>query len=290
MEVPNELSTCVCFLCTNEKGTYVARCTAFFASVPADIGVAEGGHIYLITAKHCIEGAQRYGNTLFARLNMENGPVRYAEIKQAWTYNDEDGSDVAAIQFDPPSNAEFRCIPIGMMATDQVLREKRVGAGDEVVVTGLFTKRKGEARNIPILRAGMISVMPGEPLVDDGGHEYLAYLIELRSTGGLSGSPVFVVNSRFADPTNRTPNLGLQLFSYVFLLLGIIRGHWEHKNSVTDIAEDMQNGSEPFNLGIAIATPSQECVKLLNREEFVKKRREADLLWRKENAPKEQTQ
>jgi hypothetical protein len=171
------------------------------------LGAVEGVYVYLVTAKHCVEKATRYGS-LFVRLNMKSGPVQYQEIKTEWIYNDDEGSDVAVLP-----DTECMPIPVGMLATDEIIAEKRIGVGDDVVVTGLFTKRSGNAKNIPILRAGMISAMPGEHLIGEGAEEYQAYLIEMRSTGGLSGSPVFVVKSWFVDPKNKTPNLGLQRFA-----------------------------------------------------------------------------
>ncbi len=44
---------------------------------------------------------------------------------------------------------------------------------------------------MPIVRHGAIAAMPGEPLYDrKTGLSFRGYLLEVRSTGGLSGSPV----------------------------------------------------------------------------------------------------
>jgi hypothetical protein len=151
--------------------------TAFFVSIPADLGVTEAAYVYLVTAKHCVEKAKRYGS-LFIRINVKGGSVEYLEIKDEWTYNDDEGSDVAVLPFSLPDNADCSIAPVEMLATDEIIEEKRIGVGDDVVVTGLFTKRSGQSKNIPILRSGMIAAMPGEPLVGEGGEEYRAYLIE----------------------------------------------------------------------------------------------------------------
>ena len=45
--------------------------------------------------------------------------------------------------------------------------------------------------NLPIVRLGAIAAMPGEYIKTDWGC-LRAYLIEARSIGGLSGSPVFI--------------------------------------------------------------------------------------------------
>src|SRR5260370_996809 len=61
-------------------------------------------------------------------------------------------------------------------------------------MTGLFESRTGESRNIPILRAGMIAALPGEPVdaTENGHGKFPAFLIEARSIPGMSGAPVFI--------------------------------------------------------------------------------------------------
>jgi hypothetical protein len=282
MGVPSNLSDCVCFLCTRDGDKHRPRATAFFVSVPA----VEGSYVYLVTAKHSVERAKRHG-TLFVRLNTKAGMFLTQEISTNWVYNDDSpGSDVAVLPFEVPNEVQLAAIPIEMLATDEIVLEKGIGVGDQVVVTGLFTKRSGVSRNIPIMRTGSIASMPEEIILGRYAEEYLAYLIELRSTGGLSGSPVFVVKEWFVDPKNKTPNLGLQRFSSLFYLIGIIRGHWDQQNNAEDIADDGQQEAEPFNLGIAVATPIQECLKILNGNKLLQERSESDFKWAKKLARK----
>jgi hypothetical protein len=274
MDVPPNLTQSVCFLCVEQNGRYVPKATAFFISVPADFGVANAGYVYLATAKHCVEQARLYG-PLFARLNLKVGSVQYHKIETEWFYNDDEGSDAAILPFHVPEAVEFVAVPIAMCATDEIIQEKRIGIGDDIVVTGLFTGYAGKTQNSPILRGGMISAMPKEALVGKGGEEYRAYLLEMRSTGGLSGSPVFVVKSWFTDPKHKTKNLGLQLFSYVFFLIGVIRGHWEREDVGSYVGEN--TASEPINMGIAIATPIQESLRILLGSDLAKERRRSDV-------------
>jgi hypothetical protein len=67
-------------------------------------------------------------------------------------------------------------------------------------------QRAGSTRNIPIVRTGVIAAMPAidEPFVRKG-EEYHAYLAEMRSIGGLSGSPVFVFLDRTRTVDARIP-------------------------------------------------------------------------------------
>ena len=66
-----------------------------------------------------------------------------------------------------------------------------VDIGDEVVTVGLYSTHYGEQKNLPVVRVGNISLMPGEPVFSNRGF-VTAYLVEIKSNAGLSGSPVYV--------------------------------------------------------------------------------------------------
>ena len=96
-----------------------------------------------------------------------------------------------------------------MFADDVQIRSLNVGIGDELITVGLFTQRHGAQKKIPIVRSGIIAAMPDEPFEDQNtGKPYHAYLVEARSIGGLSGSPVFVSLDTADDffQSRRTPN------------------------------------------------------------------------------------
>ena len=67
--------------------------------------------------------------------------------------------------------------------------------GDEVATVGLYTSHHGHTKNIPVVRVGHISMLPDEPVMSTRGYVE-AYLVEVRSIVGLSGSPVYIARSR----------------------------------------------------------------------------------------------
>ena len=87
-----------------------------------------------------------------------------------------------------------------------------------------------------------------------------AYLIEARSIGGLSGSPVFL----------RDTSTGK------IYLFGLAHGHWDippaNKN---DIQIDYDSKSS-VNMGIAIVIPATKILEVLYHEEFIKIRNQYD--------------
>jgi hypothetical protein len=161
-----------------------------------------------------------------------------------------------------------------------LIKAAHIGIGDDLFIAGLFTQRRGTQRNIPIVRAGIIASMPEEPLQDkDTGLDYSAYLAEVRSIGGLSGSPVFV----HVPPDRFTKESGVSPKGAAFLL-GIIRQHWDltSKESVLDFADDFDS---KLNMGIAAVTPIQEVIDTVNSKELVSRRRAAELKFTQRHAP-----
>ncbi len=158
--------------------------TAFFVTV--------SNAIYAVTAQHILDNSEEFG-PLFVRLSTVNSYVDFEAPQSAWARHPS--TDVAAIRVPVPGNAAFRSIDQSMLLTDQMVLDHRVGAGDELFFTGLFSEHPGREKVQPIMRFGTISMMPHEPIkVKDlrVASEIDAYLVEARSWGGHSGSPAFV--------------------------------------------------------------------------------------------------
>ncbi|HLK60047.1 MAG TPA: hypothetical protein VKU00_26035 [Chthonomonadaceae bacterium] len=282
MRVPEPIRDCACFLCTQRRDNgnpiYEYRGTAFFVSMPSD-EMAGVEHLYLITAKHNIEKAKEKGD-LFVRLNKTSGGVEFIKVASEWVYPDNDASDVAILAADFGEEYDFSYLPSEMFVTEDIIAETGIGIGDELVITGLFTERYGEQKNLPIVRFGNISAMPSEPLRDkDSGLMYDAYLAEMRSIGGLSGSPVFVI----LHPGRHVP-AGYVVVETTYYLLGLIRGHWDYttRESVLDYTEDE---SRTVNMGIATVSPIQDVLTILDSKELKKERRAADNRLRDKHSP-----
>jgi hypothetical protein len=86
-------------------------------------------------------------------------------------------------------------------------------------------------------------------------------LIEARSIGGISGSPVFVrALDENVEPPARSSVRGMKL-------LGLAHGHWAIKESEINqpsIVHDRKNG---VNLGIGIVTPATKILDILDSDE-----------------------
>jgi hypothetical protein len=276
MRVPDDLLECVGFLCV-QSGEWLYGGTGFFVRVlsEADPDVWYG---YFVTAKHCVVKAQQYGD-LHILLNARSGGFVRVPIGTPWIFPEDPSVDLAIIPFAPqPNVVDFKYVESTMLASDEMLTRHSIGIGDDLVICGLFTKHHGKTKNLPIVRFGNIAAMPFELLPDSNTVlGYHAYLIEARSIGGLSGSPVFA----YLGPS-RVVNNTLTLDQFTIILLGVIRGHWDHEESGVDF---VKNELKNVNMGIAIATPAQEIRKILFSEEWVNKRRLADVEAAKKKNP-----
>jgi hypothetical protein len=273
MRIPDDLVSTPVFLGGRDAQRIHYGATAFQIAMPT-AGNRFGWPV-LVTAGHNIDRAMEcYGN-VWVRLNTDEGGATDVEITEPWIRPDDTSSDIAAIPFPAGLWSESLLIPPDWFVTDQVVAEQGIGVGEDLVIMGLFSSHVGTKRNLPIVRSGIIASNPLEPLQDPTtGGEFNAYLAEVRSIGGMSGSPVFVVLMR---PLAGMPSvLRPGQKTKVFFLLGLIRGHW-NRDPQADFADDFaESEMGRLNTGIAMVTPITDVLPLLAREEFVTYGRDMD--------------
>jgi len=276
MRVPDEVRQCVVFIglpitLPNAQEGFRFGGTAFFVGVKSE-SIEGWNYVYLVTAKHVVTHIE--GKKFMVRINTKSGEsvIVVAEGTRWWYHATDESIDVAVIPFAPPQeiSPEFKMLPTSMFLTDDIIRAKAIGTGDEVFITGLFAKLSGSKRNLPIVRMGNIAMMPDESVPTTIGN-IEAYLIEARSIGGISGSPAFV---------RETVPMGLGSI----YLLGLMHGHWdippESRNDIEDVAS-----KEAVNIGIAIVVPAKRILEVLTQPQLIAMRREGDEARRKETMP-----
>jgi hypothetical protein len=165
---------------------------------------------------------------------------------------------------------DIRALPIEMCATKDVIANEAIGIGDSVFLTGLFTALTGERRNIPIVRVGNIAAMPEEPVNLAGFGDAEAYLVEVRSIGGLSECPVFVHLgllrvSPAGHPIFAPDDQGLRTTSGPFYLFRLMHSHWSSRTFQDMSAEEKDWIGKSINLGIAIVVPATKILEVINQ-------------------------
>ncbi|MGH7130369.1 MAG: hypothetical protein ACREJO_00270 [Phycisphaerales bacterium] len=262
---PEEVKLCVVYLGVRRgagsQTTWFGG-TAFFVAVPID--GTEQSAVYLTTAAHAIHGIKKLSadGLVWIRVNTRSGTAEERSVPiDKWQFHPSDAAiDVAATAWEPdPTVVEYRAIAAGAFAQDH-----ESDTGDEVFITGMFIEHKGNRKNLPIVRAGHVALVAQEKIRSKMG-EMVVHLIESRSTGGLSGSPVFVLRTGFT--TRREMDAGvLYPLRGAMLLLGLIHGHWDD-----EIAKASK--IEKINVGIAMVVPSSIILEVLNQECFVNDRK-----------------
>ena len=248
-----------------------------------------GEHAYqtIVTAKHVIQTIKAHGKKfVHLRVNTwSDGPRIMTSPIEEWLDHPDSRIDVSVC----PSIISREQFDILHLPTDgatllneETINEKNIGIGDEVYVAGMFIQRIGEAKNIPIVRLGTIAAMPEEKIETVYGfHD--AYLIELRSLGGLSGSPVFVQ----VPPISHVEGKVKLASGQVEYLMGMLLGHSnlqdqrdaieiKNPNKKKEDDPDSVIAQVPLNTGIAIVLPISDVIEAI-MQPAIQQRRETRL-------------
>jgi hypothetical protein len=285
MQIPDEIRKCVVFVCCKTREGMQLGGTAFFVSVPLE--TTDLQVVYIITAKHVIDGISKKSidQKVYLRVNSKQGQAKYVETSITdWLFHpQEQNVDVAILNWAPPQDVfDYRIIPQNMAATEDVIQKEEIGVGDDVFLTGLFANHFGSQRNIPIVRIGNIASMPEEKVHTNNLGDIDAYLVEARSIGGLSGSPVFAYLGAMRR-IGTTTQMGRK--GPLFYWLGLMHGHFDlSKLEMDNLVEDSLTNLQ-INIGIAIVVPVWKILEVINQEIFMKTREEVLKEERSRTAP-----
>jgi hypothetical protein len=229
------------------------------------------------------------------RLNTTDGKFEVIPLTVDDWHRHPDGETdlaVALIDLSKPSRYLVRVINHTHLLTRDWIRKFGVGIGDDLFVVGRFVDHDGIQRNQPTVRFGAIAQMPGEPIATTMGRQD-AYLAELRSISGYSGSPVFAL-----IPFHRDGTLSPEAIQEIamrpnaiggkerMLLVGVDCGHTRYMDQ--DVYEDIldDNGERVLrptnqwvsvNTGIAIVIAAWKLDELLQSEDLQSMRNDVNL-------------
>jgi hypothetical protein len=277
MRVPDDIKRCVVFFGLPDVKDGVSfinyKGTGFIVAIPlGDDGEGDSGEgfAYLITAKHSAE--QVAGKEFVIRTNTTDGKssvvlTAAADAEIVWYFHSTDKyADVAVLKWAIPPEADKRIIVVNSLVKAEDLKPDGIGIGDEVCIVGLFRFHEGHSKNHPLLRVGNIAMIPDEKVATKDG-PMDAYLIEARSFGGVSGSPVFVAVQ------DRKPKPGETRLFTRWLLLGLIHGHWGLPVLKAGDSTQQKLDKDLMNMGIAIVTPAQKILDILYCDELSQERK-----------------
>lgn len=258
MQVPPEILDCVAFVGCKSKKSLDFGGTCFFTAVPATVNT-NIFTVYVVTAKHCISeiDLRSTDGLVHLRINHKNGSSVNAAVPiRDWVFHptSPDTIDVAVLPLQWSEEFQHTIFPVEGFITKERIAYRQFGTGEEVLIPGLFHQHSLKARNIPVVRTGTIAAMPDIP-VECKWATMDAFLIDTRSIGGLSGSPVFACFSgmRAIEGGRARLRAGFPQFACI----GLVHGH----------AEEYK-----VNSGIAIVVPYWRILEVLNQASLRERR------------------
>jgi hypothetical protein len=161
--------------------------SGFLVGVPTEGLRQNFWMLYAVTNKHVIKSSP------VLRMNTVDGKKTVLPTtRKNWVVHPA-GDDIAAcaISLDP-KEYKFHHVPRSDFLSKEIVGTYRIGPGDETFMIGRFINHEGKQLNLPTVRFGNIGQMPWEPIKQRDGFEQESFLVETRSIGGYSGSPIFV--------------------------------------------------------------------------------------------------
>jgi hypothetical protein len=284
MHLPPLISEIVVFLAYKAGEEFKDAGTGFLLSMPVpEVEGSDYRQCYLITARHVIEAIEKKSTDglVQIRVNTRDRGADYVSIEaHRFTKHPTRNVDAAVL----PVSFGYKFYkqswnPIENKLTPALIEAEQIGPGDDVFFPGLFVHHKGESENIPIVRTGTIAAMPTEPIRTSTQGLMKAYLIEARSIGGLSGSPVFLhlegpraLRARdLMNRFNKTRDFGAAWNS--FFIIGMVQGHYSTRDILDSPGDDsFDMRSRSINDGIAIVVPFEDIEEILNTPALAQRR------------------
>jgi hypothetical protein len=249
--------------------------TGFFVKLDDNHLGGDESFVYLVTNRHVVQpginlGTPREPTEVRVRLNLKNPQGNTVSADHVislrgvhhWYFPDDDSVDLAVVPIGPEYDIyDFLVVSSGLFATQEQIKSWSVGIGDQVIFSGFFSSFSGQRRLEPIVRQGILAMIPAEPITTTLRKQGHLYLADVHAFQGNSGSPAFVSVAGVRH--------GSVLVGEEFLLIGIISGYFpESAGSTAPVAPSILTGEVHDNSGIATVVPAGELMKLLMRPDL----------------------
>jgi hypothetical protein len=266
MFIPDDIRKCVCFIgAKRADDSFVPLGTGVFVARP--VPDTDRGLVLLATAWHVIRDAAAgsVDGLPYVRLNLRQGGVGVAPLLAVdqWLRSNDSSVDAGVMMLLPPKEVDFLAFPLDESATVDYLRAKGLGAGEEVFMAGLFTNYAGTQYNIPVIRTGTIAALSEEKIISKHFGAMDGILVEVRSIGGFSGSPVFL-NLGVIRQSGTSISIGASGPNQ-FKLLGLMHGF---PRAQIEKADSTDTEGELVNSGLAVVVPVAKLIEATRHEKI----------------------
>jgi hypothetical protein len=261
-------------------GNFIADGTGFVLMLEA----YDFSFPYVVTAKHVIDQAtgEKRSRDALLRVNGRDGDVKYIKTKPtAWQQHPDHAEGVNKRKYidiavyglvnyrewakTDLDKYDFTYLMEEDLCTEEIIKKYSIGLGDEVAIPGLFLSHIGTSKNVPIVRTGNIAAMRGEEPVPTSHGPMDAFLVEMRSVGGISGSPVLThmaIRPRTLLPQSSDPT-GIEQSEKSHYLLGLVHGHYTITTQDEWVFKTNQQVGD-INAGISIVVPASKIMETIS--------------------------
>ncbi len=195
-------------------------------------------HYYAVTNWHL---AIQHGATIM-RLNRPDGTARTIELETEDWHFDPKGDDLAVADITDQVRGfgdQIVVISDANFVDTGFIDDHEIGMGEDAIMIGLFADHPGKRQNLPVGRFGNLSMVadPRNLIEQPNGNWRPTHIVDMRSRGGFSGSPVFIYRTPYSDLSmltrgRETVKDGFRVNNQFLRLLGIHCGQFPEKATV----------------------------------------------------------
>ena len=254
--------------------------TGFLVHVPDDRLPKDKTFAYLVTNRHVAEAIEQDKNghcrrlqilKTYVTLNLKepvNGnrldkvPINFSQ-EEHWYFARDEAIDLAVIPVRIADKYDYRLISTDQFLTSTALDQQQVVPGDRVLTGGYFWGYTGLHEIQPILREGVLAMLPDGPMMTTTCKMGNIYMADVHIIPGNSGFPMFVIPA-----LGLGANVGLSGVPNTFGLLGVVSGYMYENESLTLRASTTWTGSVRADSGISVVVPAQQLKDLLYTAEL----------------------
>jgi|CXWL01.1.fsa_nt_gi hypothetical protein len=268
MRVTEDCRQTTVFIGIEPNGTFIPLGTGFLVAIRGKLGFMH----FVATAAHVLD--QVKADKVIIRLNGKDGQVHSAPIPKAWSIrSDDEAQDLVLLGYPvDPSPFEHKVITLDRAEWENEKKIWEPGIGDEVAIVGLYSSHFGLIKSVPVVRVGHIAMMPGEPVRTNKGY-VAAYLVEVKSIAGLSGSPVFRNTPQFRVTDDGKVQ---HLRKPVLTEIGMVLGYHVVESAQDQITVPQFQGDavadglsvDERNTGFTVVLPFEAILDLVESERF----------------------
>jgi hypothetical protein len=260
-------------LCQDGANQIHVQGTGFIVAMPDDRLGKDRGFGYLVTNRHMAEpslGLHRpvsvLNTALRVNLRTPSADGQRAETINLgpmvpWHFSPDPSVDLAVFPM-MLDNAvfDYLTIPISIFATRDIVTSRGVGEGDSIALAGYFAQFPGMKKIQPIVREGMLAMMPDEEMQTTLGALGDLYLADVHTFHGNSGSPVFVNLAGMRG--------GNMIVGADYKLLGVVSGYFPESADLTIQVAATLIGTVEGNSNVTAIVPADEIKAIIDSPEL----------------------